>query len=118
MKIGMQEDYKKYFSVDEVNAISEMRKNNFSEINENGLELSDFTSYRKEDIIKIKLEFGKHNGVNFFSDPRLENIDILINVIMYDGYEFSDESYYYSDFIMRENSNFPKVKKSAFVTMN
>lgn len=115
IKIGMQENYKKYFSIDEVNAIAEMKKDNFSEINENGIELSDFTSYNEKDVLKISVEFCKNTGVNFFCDERLKDIDIYINVIFYDGYRFSDEFYYYSDFIMRIDSNFEKYQKTAIV---
>lgn len=116
----MQENYKKYFTIDEINAIIEMKKDGYSEIalnSENGITPPDFTSYKPENILKITAEFCKHNGADFFSDPRLENIDILINVIVYDGYWFSDERYYFSDFIMRTNNNFPKTKKSAFVKL-
>ena len=34
LKIGMQENFKKVFTVDEVNAIAEMKRDNFKEINE------------------------------------------------------------------------------------
>ena len=115
IKIGMQENYKKYFSINEVNAIAEMKKDNFSEINENGIELSDFTFYNENDVLKFSAEFSKHTGANFFGDERLNDIDILVHVIFYDGYKFSDEIYYYSDFIMREDSNFENYKRTAIV---
>ena len=115
IKIGMQENYKKYFSIDEVNAIAEMKKDNFSEINENGIELSDFTSYPEKHILKLSVEFCKHNGAIFFSDERLSDIDILVHVIFYDGYNFSDEMYYYSDFILREDGDFENYKRTAIV---
>ena len=85
------------------------------EINENGIELSDFTSHDEKDILKITLKFCKYNNANFFSDNRLENIDILINVISYDGYKFADEMYYYSDFIMRVDDNFKVYCRTAEV---
>ena len=115
IKIGMQENYKKYFSIDEVNAITEMKKDNFSEINENGIELSDFTSYSEKHILKFSAEFRKHNGAFYFSDERLNDIDILVHVIFYDGYNFSDEMYYYSDFTLREDGNFENYKRTAIV---
>ena len=117
LKIGMQENFKKVFTVDEVNAIAEMKRDNFKEINENGLELSDFTSHKEEDVLKISLEFCKNNGVNFFCDDRLRDIDIYVNVIFYDGYNFADENYYFSDFVMRIDSNFKKYQKTATVTV-
>lgn len=115
IKIGMQKDYKKYFTINEANAIAEMRRANFSEINENGIELSDFTSYPEKDILRFSAEFCTHHGADFFCDDRLKNIDILINVVSYDGFNFSDEEYYYSDFIRRIDDNFRMYKKTAIV---
>lgn len=116
IKIGMQENYKKYFSIDEVNAIAKMRKDNFAEINENGIQLDDLTSYAEKNVLKISAEFCKHKNTNYFIDDRLNDIDILVNVIFYDGFNFSDESYYYSDFMMRElDGNFEKYARTATV---
>lgn len=117
LKIGMQENFKKFFTVDEVAAVAEMKRDNFKDINEDGIELSDFTSHDEKDILKISLEFCKHNNTNFFSDDRLENIDIFIHVIFYDGYNFADEMYYYSNFAMRENSDFKAYRRVAEVRM-
>ena len=118
LKIGMQKNFKKFFTVDEVAAVAEMKRDNFKEINENGIELSDFTSHNEKDVLKITLKFCKYNNANFFSDNRLENIDILINVIFYDGYKFADEMYYYSDFIMRVDDNFKVYCRTAEVIWN
>ena len=115
LKIGMQENFKKFFTVEEVEAIKDMKDDNFEDINENGIELSDFTTHDEKDVLKISLEFCKHNNTNFFSDNRLENIDIFIHVISYDGYKFADEMYYYSDFAMRVDGDFKAYRKIAEV---
>lgn len=115
IEIGMQENWKKHFTVDEGEAIAEMRKNNFAEISENGVCLDDFTSLSEEYILKFSLEFCRNLHANFFVDDRLNNIDIYVHVIYYDGYEFIDESYYYSDFMMRIDENFKKSRRHAFV---
>ena len=116
LKIGMQENFKKVFTVDEVNAITEMKKDNFPEINENGIQLSDFTTYAEDYVLKISAEFCKHENTKFFSDDRLNDIDIYINVIFYNGVVFSDEHYYYSDFMMRTfEDGFKKTANTATV---
>lgn len=115
IKIGMQEDYKKYFTIDEVNAIAKMKKENFAEINEDGIQLGDFTSYDEKNVLKINVEFCKHENTDFFSDDRLKDIDISIRVIFYDDFNFSDENYYWSDFITRENGNFRKYQRTAII---
>ena len=116
LKIGTQENFKNVFTVDEVNAIAEMKKDNFPEINENGIQLSDFTTYTEDYVLKISAEFCKHENTKFFSDDRLNDIDIYINVVFYDGFTFSDEHYYYSDFMMRTfEDGFKKTAKTATV---
>lgn len=63
-----------------------MKKDDFAEINENGINLSDFSIYDDEHILNFSAEFVKHNNTSFFTDERLKDIDIYIHVIFYDGY--------------------------------
>ncbi len=108
IKVKMPNNYKSIFTIGEVNAIKQMERDNYADISENGLDISDFTYYKPENILKLEIEWSREKGTCFFSDDRLDDIDIYIHVIFHDGFKFSDEYYMLSDFLRRENSDFPK----------
>lgn len=69
--------------------------------------ISDFTNEIENDILKISAKWCKHEGAKYFGS--CDDLDIIINVYVYDGITFKFMQYYLSDFIRRDNNGyFPK----------
>lgn len=66
--------------------------------------ISDFTNEIENDILKISAKWCKHEGANYFGS--CDDLDIIINVYVYDGIVFKFMQYYLSNFIRRDNNGY------------
>lgn len=105
-------NYKDLFTIAEYDCIQHEERNHYPAIDERyGYPLiSDFTNEIENDILKISAKWCKHEDAKYFgSFGSCDDLDIIINVYVYDGITFKFMQYYLSDFIRRDNNGyFPK----------
>lgn len=88
-------NYKDLFTVAEYECIQHEERNHF---------ISDFTNEIENDILKISAKWCKHEGAKYFGS--CDDLDIIINVYVYDGIVFKFMQYYLSDFIRHDNNGY------------
>lgn len=117
--IGIPDNYKDIFTVSEYECIRCEERNRYPSIRTHTSlykseerygypVISDFTNENKTDVLKISAKWCKHEGANYFRS--CNDLDLVINVYVYDGMVFKFMQYYLSDFKRRENNGgyFPK----------
>ena len=104
--IKTSNNYKDLFTIAEYECIQHERRNYYPSIDERcGYPpISDFTDENINDIIKISAKWCKHEGANYFES--CNDLDIIINVYVYDSMVFKFMQYYLSDFVRRDNNGY------------
>lgn len=109
--IEMPDNYKDLFTVAEYECIQRERRNVYPAIHRRSVYksathtapiVSDFTDENINDIIKISAKWCKNEGAKYFGS--CDNLDIIIDVYVYNGITFKFMQYFLSDFKRRENN--------------
>lgn len=110
--IEIPDNYKDLFTIAEYEYIQRERRNAYPAIHKRSVYkstthtapiISDFTDENENDILKISAKWCKHEGAKYFGS--CDDLDIIINVYIYDGMVFRFMQYYLSDFKRREYNN-------------
>mgnify|MGYP004436305135 FL=1 len=114
--IEMPDNYKDLFTVAEYECIQREKRNGYPAIHKRSVYksatyapiVSDFTDENINDIIKISAKWCKNEGAKYFGS--CDDLDIIIDVYVYNGITFKFMQYFLSDFKRRENNDgyFPK----------
>lgn len=109
--IEMPDNYKDLFTVAEYECIQRERRNGYPAIHKRSVYksatyapiVSDFTDENINDIIKISAKWCKNKGAKYFGS--CDDLDIIIDVYVYNGITFKFMQYFLSDFKCRENNS-------------
>lgn len=107
--IEIPDNYKDLFTVAEYECIQREERHRYSSIcTYSSLHksecrfISELTDENENDILKISAKWCKHEGANYFRS--CNDLDIIIDVYVYNGITFKFMQYFLSDFKRRENN--------------